>query len=95
MLQFERDVVATLLTKPDAALSARVTDFVDGTLRDMPQLIRAGVAVESVVLSAAVRLWPGASTGRAIEVLDRSPVMPLRQYGRLFRSLVLFAENEL
>jgi hypothetical protein len=101
MLWFERVVVGALVTNPDQAVRSSVEAFVDGTLRDMPEPIRAGVAAESIVLGAYARAQR--SRGRLddhqlVERLDgweRSPIGPLRQYVRMMKSLVLFAEHEL
>jgi hypothetical protein len=100
MLWFERVVAGALVTNPDPAIRSSVEAFVDGTLRDMPEPIRAGVAAESILLgayAAALR-----STGRLdderlrhrLDAWEGSPIGPVRQYVRMMRSLVLFAENE-
>ena len=52
MLWFERVVVGALVTNPDQAVRSSVEAFVDGTLRDMPEPVRAGVAAESLLLGA-------------------------------------------
>jgi hypothetical protein len=94
MLGFEREVVASLLTVPEPDVRARVEAWVEGSLRTMPEHLRLGVAVQSVVFGAvfgALRIH-GA---RAVAILERSPLMPMRQYVRLLRSLVLFGEQEL
>src|SRR5688572_17870106 len=94
MLDFERRVVASLISSGDPALRADVEAFVDGSLGAMPEHLRAGVAVESIVLGAYARIR-SLDTARLIEAFDRSPLAPVRQYVRLLRSLVLFAEQEL
>lgn len=100
MLRFERTVVATLMTTADPARRSAVEAFVDGTLRSMPEHLRAGVLAESIALTAlatVLRSGRGAGGGhdRLLSALERSPLGLLRQYVRLFRSLVLFAEEEL
>ena len=50
MLWFEREVVGALTDSPDQPLRSSVESFVDGSLRDMPEHLRAGVAGESVLL---------------------------------------------
>ena len=104
MLWFEREVVATLVGSPDPAVRSEVEAFVDGSLRDMPEHLRAGVVGESVLLGtyvaglrAAGRL-PSDDPQALARLLDRwesSRIGVLRQYVRLLRSLVLFAEHEL
>jgi hypothetical protein len=97
VLGFERQVVGALAGDVDGGRRAAIDAWVDGSLADMPEVLRAGVAAESVVLGA---LWRAARIdGRRdlagfVDGLGRSPVGPLRQYARLFRSLVLFAELE-
>ena len=94
MLAFERQLVAALTTAPDPGVRAGVERFVDGSLRDMPEVLRLGVLGESVVFSVLATI--GRRDPRAVvNLLDHSPVALLRQYVRLFRSLVLFAELEL
>lgn len=95
MLPLERRVVADLVTTTDPELHARVEEWVDGTLRDMSDLLRLGVAAESVLFSAWVALRRPDDLHGLLRWLDRSPVSLLRSYPRLFRSLVLFGELEL
>jgi len=94
MLGFEREVVAALLTVNDPEVRGRVEAWVEGSLRTMPDFVRLGVAVQSVVFGAVFGLLriPAA---RAVTLLERSPLMPMRQYVRALRSLVLFGEQEL
>ena len=94
MLRFERQVVATLLTVPDQPVRDAVEEFVEGTLGDMPEHLRAGVLVESVAFGTLARVWPG-GLAPLLVWLERSPIGLVRQYVRLFRGLVLFAEQEL
>jgi hypothetical protein len=96
VLGFERRVVATLVTTTDPRRRAEVEAFVDGTLRSMPEHLRAGVAAESVLLGAWDRLRrrDGSSTVD-LDALDGSRIDVVRQYVRLLRGLVLFAECEL
>ena len=96
MLRFERQVVATLLTAPDQPTRSAVEAFVDGTLRTMPEHLRAGVVAESLAFSALARLrHPGGDLAAFLHRLERAPIGLVRQYVRLFRSLVLFGEQEL
>jgi hypothetical protein len=102
MLWFERQVVATLVSPAlDERTRTSVESYVDGTLRSMPEYLRAGVAAESLLFGA----WPRLAFAlgrlrpddvrRRIERWNTSRIDPLRQYVRLLHSLVLFAENEL
>jgi hypothetical protein len=95
MLKLERRVVADLTTAADPEVRAQVERWVDGTLRDMSDLLRLGVAAESVLFSAWVAVRRPANLHGLLGWLDRSPIALLRSYARLFRSLVLFGELEL
>jgi len=101
MLWFERQLVASMTGHLDHDERSRVTDFVEGSLGEMPEHLRLGVGAESLVLGAWARL-PGRlggalrdGTGVSLRALEVSPLNPVRQYARLMRSLVLFAEHEL
>ena len=94
MLGFERRFVGALTTAPDPAIRAEVEAWVESSLRAMPQHLRLGVVGQTVLLG----VWATVSRRQPAALaaaLDRSPVALLRQYVRLFRSLVLFAEQEL
>jgi hypothetical protein len=95
MLKLERRVVADLTTSTDPALRAAVEQWVDGTLRDMSDVLRLGVAAESMLFSVWTAVRRPADVHGLLAWLDRSPVSLLRSYPRLFRSLVLFGELEL
>jgi hypothetical protein len=92
MLDFERQLVATLTGADDPGLRARVAGFVEGSLRAMPEHLRLGVLAESVAFATWAKLRP---TDDLAGRLERSPIALVRQYVRLFRSLVLFAEQEM
>jgi hypothetical protein len=102
MLWLERRVVAQLIS-PTVSPAERpaIEDYVGGALQAMPDHLRAGVALESIAFGALVRLEDklgGPSPGRLDRHLERwnaSRISVVRQYVRMFRSLVLFAENEL
>jgi hypothetical protein len=94
MLAFEQQFVDALAQTDDPAVSTRVRRWVDGSLRTMPQHLRLGLFCESLLLSGWTALLRS-DVDQLPSALDRSPLMPLRQYVRLFRSLVLFAEQEL
>ena len=101
MLAVERQVTRALLTQHDAATRRRTEEFVEASLRDMPEHLRAGVLVESVAVAAAitaVRVSTKRSQPEAVEAvlrsLTQSRIGLLRQYPRLFRSLTVFGECE-
>ncbi len=84
------------MSTPDPRRRAEVEAFVDGTLRSMPEHLRAGVAAESVLLGAWDRLRrQGSGDTVDLSALDGSRIDVIRQYVRLLRGLVLFAESEL
>jgi hypothetical protein len=104
MLRFEREVVGSLIGTGDPAVRASVEAFVDGSLRDMPEHLRAGVLGESILLAAYVaalrrtgRLATDdpAALRRQVEAWESSPIGVLRSWVRMMTSLVVFAENEL
>ena len=95
MLGFERRMVAALTTTRDPARRAGVAGWVDDSLRDMPEALRLGVVAESIGLALWARLRSPRSDAALVRSFERSPLWPVRQYVRLLRSLVLFAENEL
>lgn len=99
MLWLERQVVATLTADVDPGRRAAIASYVDGVLRAMPEHLRLGVAGESVVLGTgawiADRLGSRGSFGDRIDAWEHSRIGVIRQYVRLFSSLVIFANEEL
>lgn len=100
MIPFERWVVSSLTTTSDPELRHGVADFVDGSLRAMPTHLRAGVLGESVILGTWVKIrsWgrrDDAVLQARLAAWEAHPVDLIRQYVRVFGSLVLFAEIEL
>lgn len=95
MLSLERRVVADLTESTDPELRRQVESWVDGTLRDMSDVLRLGVMAESLLFSVWVALRRPRDLHGLLDQLDRSPISLLRSYPRLFRSLVLFGELEL
>jgi hypothetical protein len=104
MLWLEREVVGNLIGASDPDARSQIEAFVDGSLRDMPEHLRAGVVGESVLLGtyvAALRATgrlPAGDREAFADLLERweaSRIGVLRQYVRMFTSLVVFAENEL
>lgn len=97
MLGFERRVATSLVADLDPGLRRPVLGYVDGALRALPEVLRAGVVAESLVLGACDRALAAVRGGQglSLEALETSPFGPVRQYARLMESLVLFAEHEL
>jgi hypothetical protein len=97
MLRFEREVVAALGSAPDQPTQSAVEAFVDGSLRAMPEPIRAGVLGETLLLGSYARLRgaSGPDLAALLTSWETSRISVVRQYVHMFRSLVLFAENEL
>lgn len=102
MLWFERQIVDRLVSTPDERRRADIASFVDGSLAAMPEHLRASIAAASIALGGWFRLVPPARSTRGestadplVRSLDTSFIPPFRQYVRVFRSLVLFAEQEL
>ena len=99
MLGFERRVATSLVAHLAPELRRPLLGYVDSALRALPAHLRAGVVAESLLLGAYDRVLtslPGrAGDGLHLEALEASPVGTVRQYARLMKSLVLFAEYEL
>jgi len=102
MLAFERRVVRSLIGTSDPSRRAAIEDYVDSSLRSMPDHLRAGFTAETVALGAWDRVAGAlgrrddpAALGRRLDRWEASPIGPVNQYVRLLRSLVLFAEHEM
>lgn len=95
MLPIEHRVVADLTTAEDPDHRRAVEAWVEGSLAEMPDVLRLGVMAESMLFSAWVALRRPGDLHGLLAWLDRSPISLLRSYPRLFRSLVLFGELEL
>jgi hypothetical protein len=92
MLPYERKAVAALTTTIDPERREEIASFVEGALQSMPEHLRVAIGGASVGLGVLSFV----SGGRVnVHSLDTSPIPQLRQYVRMFRSLVLFAEQEL
>ena len=95
MLDFERELVAALVTTTDPAARREIEAFVEGSLDEMPEFLRLGVLVETIGVAALAKVRRGGNLLDLVDLLERAPIPLVRQYVRLFRSLVLFAEQEL
>jgi hypothetical protein len=102
MLRFEREVVTALGSAPDQPTRSTVEAFVDGSLKAMPELIRLGVLGETILFTAYAHLLSVAgrpldtpeALRRRLDAWEGSRISVVRQYVHMFRSLVVFAENE-
>jgi hypothetical protein len=94
VLRIEREVVQALLDPADTEHRARVETWVEGCLDDMPELLRAGVLAESLLVAGWHRLR-GTELAALLDAMERNPIGLVQQYPRLFRSLVLFGDLEL
>lgn len=98
MLAYERRVVAALLSTTDGTRTAQVSDYVDGALGAMPEVLRAGIAGISVGLGTFSKIRRVVARPRdpASEVawLETHPIGLVRQWLRAIRSLVIFADEE-
>ena len=98
MLSYERRVVTAMTTTDDPRIRAEVVAFAGGSLGAMPEVLRAGITLISVVIGSwsALRRAVGAGRDPAAEVawLEDHPIGLVRQWARALRSLVLFSEQE-
>jgi hypothetical protein len=94
VLEYERKVVDALSTTTDPEARTAVVAWVEGSLQAMPEVLRAGVALGSVVLGAWAAIT-GKEGRRLIDALEASPLPPVQLHLRLLRSLVLFGDLEL
>ena len=100
MLWLEEQVVSALTANESPQQQAAIAHYVDGCLRAMPEVLRLGVAAESLLFGTATRVAGRFSpkqiaVARCLKWCERSPVDVIRQYPRLFNSLVVFASLEL
>jgi hypothetical protein len=101
VLSFEREVVDRLVSSSDPGRRAEITAYVDGTVSALPEHLRAAIAAASLAFGGWFKVArphkrvSGTTADPLVHSLDTSWLPPMRQYVRLFRSLVLFAEQEL
>lgn len=100
MLWFERQVVDRLVSAPDPRRREEITAYVDGTVSALPDHLRAAIGAASIAFGGwfsvvRPRKVSLGATDPLVHALDTSWLPPMRQYVRLFRGLVLFAEQEL
>jgi hypothetical protein len=83
-----------LLGDAESSHASRVEAWVEGSLSDMPELLRLGVLGESLLVMIWRRLRPRRTLTEILRTMERNPVGLIQQYPRLFRSLVLFGDLE-
>jgi hypothetical protein len=98
MLSYERRVVTAMITTPDPVIRESVVQFVGGSLGAMPEFLRAGITLITVVIGSwsGLRSLVGRTRTPAEELawLEEHPIGLVRQWARALRSLVLFSEQE-
>lgn len=100
MPAFRRRVVDALLDPLQPTQRGAAEAFVVGSLGDLPQHLRIGLALDSILLEALTRAThrgrlPDDATLRGLVARwEANPLTPIRQYARLLSSLVLFADQE-
>jgi hypothetical protein len=95
-------VLESCFNDPDSNLVAEVVSFVDGQFRRLPPHLRHIIRIVGgyLLLSSTIRLrgwlWQASAADRRAVVTgwEGSGILPVRQYSRLLRSLVLFAAYE-
>lgn len=100
MPSFKNQVIDVLLEPLDPTQRGAAEAFIAQSLADLPQHLKIGIALDSVLLEGLTRAThggriPEAATLRAlIAKWESNPLTPIRQYARLLSSLVLFADQE-
>lgn len=100
MPSFRTRIIDALLEPLSPTQRGRAEAFITGSLADLPQHLKIGLALDSVLLEALTRAGHGGRVpdNAALRTLvgdwERHPLTPIRQYARLVSSLVLFADQE-
>lgn len=100
MPSFRSRVIDALLAPLEPTQRARAEDFVQSSLADLPQHLRIGVTLDSVLLEVLARFGNGGKIPDAAALRglvgswEANPLTPIRQYARMLSSLVLFADQE-
>ncbi len=103
MVRFEREVVEAMLDGSPADRRDEVEAFVERALDVMPLHLRAPILLYGVALATWETVNPrglrhltsAADRARRVGSWESSRLGPTRQYGRMLRSLTLYAQNEL
>ena len=100
MPAFRTRIIEALLEPLDPTQRGTVEAFIAGSLGDLPQHLRIGLALDSVLLEALTRATHGgripdkAVLRELVAQWEANPFTPIRQYARLVSSLVLFGDQE-
>ena len=100
MGSFRSRIIDALLEPLDPTQRGATEAFIAGSLADLPQHLKIGIALDSVLLEALTRVTHGgripddATLRELIARWEANPLTPIRQYARLLSSLVLFADQE-
>jgi hypothetical protein len=103
MVRFEREVVEAMVDGDGAGSQGEIEAFVGRALGVMPAHLRLPILVYGVLLAAwetvnprgLRRLRSPAARAARVGLWEGSKLGPTRQYGRMLRSLTLYAQNEL
>jgi hypothetical protein len=103
MVRFEREVVEAMVDGSAGDQRGQIEAFVDRALGVMPTHLRVPILVYGVLLATWESVSPRglrrlrSADERAARVgsWEASKLGPTRQYGRMLRSLTLYAQNEL
>lgn len=100
MPDFTNRILDALMAPLEPTQRGTTEAFIAGSLGDLPQHLKFGIAVDSILLETYTRATnggriPDADTLRAVVARwESNPLTPIRQYARLLSSLVLFADQE-
>jgi hypothetical protein len=100
VLPVERTVVDALLADAPDDHRRAVHDYVGRALQSMPEHLRLGVVAESLLLTVMIvvrggNLHDDGAVHAELERWRRNRIGVIRQYVRMFHSLVTFADLEL
>jgi hypothetical protein len=103
MVRFEREVVEAMLDGSPTEHRGDIEAFVERALAVMPAHLRAPILLYGIALATwetvnprgLRRLTSPAARAARVGSWEASKLGPTRQYGRMLRSLTLYAQNEL
>ncbi|HET8930670.1 MAG TPA: hypothetical protein VFN21_08440 [Acidimicrobiales bacterium] len=100
MPSFKSRIIDALVTPLEPTQRGATEAFIAGSLTDLPQHLKIGIAVDSVLLEVLTRATHGGripddeALRKLVATWESNPLTPIRQYARLLSSLVLFADQE-